>query len=167
MTPGNPNPYAAPSADLDRGLGAETGQPVLADRGTRLGAALLDGLIGFLVPTVLFAAGGGLASAAGGSDEAMGIGMIIAMLWVAAFVVIYLWQLVTRGQSPGKRILGIRIVKLDGSPVTFGTVVILRWLVPGLLGIIPLFSLVDILFIFRDDRRCIHDLIATTKVVRA
>ena len=29
----------------------------------------------------------------------------------------------------------------------------------------PLFSLVNVCFIFREDRRCIHDLIAGTQVV--
>jgi uncharacterized RDD family membrane protein YckC len=39
------------------------------------------------------------------------------------------------------------------------------WLVT-LIGIIPLFGLVDILFIFREDKRCIHDLIAGTRVIQ-
>jgi len=36
-----------------------------------------------------------------------------------------------------------------------------------LLGGIPLYSVVDALFIFRNDRRCIHDLVAGTVVVNA
>jgi uncharacterized RDD family membrane protein YckC len=48
---------------------------------------------------------------------------------------------------------------------------LLRSFVNGLIGSIPVvgaaYSLVDICFIFRDDRRCLHDLLAGTKVVKA
>ena len=47
----------------------------------------------------------------------------------------------------------------------------MRGFLPGLIGAIPLvgtvFSLVNICFIFREDRRCIHDLMAGTHVVEA
>ena len=45
----------------------------------------------------------------------------------------------------------------------------LRGFVPGLISQITngAFGLIDILFIMRQDRRCIHDLIAGTSVVRA
>ena len=46
-----------------------------------------------------------------------------------------------------------------------------RYLPVTLLGVVPfvggLVSLVDALLIFRDDRRCLHDQIADTIVVRA
>jgi hypothetical protein len=49
--------------------------------------------------------------------------------------------------------------------------VILRGFIPGLIGAIPyigpLFSLVNVLFIFREDYRCVHDHIAGTIVVQA
>jgi uncharacterized RDD family membrane protein YckC len=44
-----------------------------------------------------------------------------------------------------------------------------RWLVPYLMTLIPfaglVLALLDVLFIFRDDQRCLHDLLADTKVV--
>jgi hypothetical protein len=49
--------------------------------------------------------------------------------------------------------------------------VFLRAIVPGLIGAIPcvgnLFVLFDVLFIFGEERRGIHDYIAGTKVVEA
>jgi uncharacterized RDD family membrane protein YckC len=84
---------------------------------------------------------------------------------------IYQWVLISRtGQSLGKKWTGIRIELLAGGAVSFTTGVVLRNWVPKFIGIVPylgmLFQLVDVLFIFRDDRRCIHDLIAGTRVVR-
>ena len=53
----------------------------------------------------------------------------------------------------------------------FGGLVGLREIVPAVIGMVPLlggiFSIVDACFIFRGDQRCIHDLMANTKVIRA
>jgi uncharacterized RDD family membrane protein YckC len=166
MSPANVNPYAAPGADLD--AGPATDNQRMAERGTRLGATLIDGLIVGALPVILMLVGGGLSAASGaGGNAGMGVGMLVAFAWLAALGIYQLWSLGTRGQTLGKRWMGIKIVKLDGAPVTFGTAVILRALVPGLLGVVPGFGLIDVLFIFRDDRRCLHDLIASTKVVVA
>ncbi len=55
--------------------------------------------------------------------------------------------------------------------MTLGRLVFLRYGGPGLIGQIPflgsLFSLLDALFIFSEERRCIHDHFADTKVVVA
>jgi uncharacterized RDD family membrane protein YckC len=49
--------------------------------------------------------------------------------------------------------------------------VLLRAILGGIIGAIPylggIYGLVDALFIFRDDRRCVHDHIAGTRVVKA
>ncbi len=46
---------------------------------------------------------------------------------------------------------------------------LLRAIVNGMIGMVPyvggIYGLIDSLFIFREDRRCVHDLIAGTKVV--
>ena len=72
------------------------------------------------------------------------------------------------GQTIGKKVLHIKIVdiktKKNGG---FVTNVLMRSIVNSLLGIIPFYHIVDILFIFREDRRCIHDFIAGTEVVEA
>ena len=69
-------------------------------------------------------------------------------------------------------IVGIKIVKIsDESLPGFVKIFVLRMFLPGLLFGIPYLGaviwLANGLFIFRDDRRCIHDLIAETKVINA
>jgi hypothetical protein len=67
---------------------------------------------------------------------------------------------------------GLRIVDQDdGGNCGFLRTVVLRQFVPGLIAAVPLvgplFALVDGLCIFGEQRRCLHDRIAGTKVVQA
>ena len=93
--------------------------------------------------------------------------VIGGILLLAVFV--YQIVLLTKdGQTVGKKAWGIRIVRMQtGANGGFVTNVLLRLIVNGLLGLIPLYGLVNILFIFRSDLRCIHDMIAGTQVVEA
>lgn len=154
----------------------------LAGRGERLLAQLLDNVI-FLalalpggIMIALAAARAGFRFAMGLENLATvaGIGAGVAVLAFAGIIlaIVQLWMLITRGQTLGKRIMEIRIVRLDDeSNPGFVHVFLLRAIVPGILGAIPMvgwgFTLTDIFFIFRADRRCLHDLIAHTKVVKA
>ena len=72
------------------------------------------------------------------------------------------------GQTIGKKALNTRVVSVTtGLNAGFMTNVALRaWLNAGI-NIVPLYALVDVLLIFREDKRCVHDLIAGTKVVKA
>lgn len=67
--------------------------------------------------------------------------------------------------------VSVKIVRHDGSRVALGRVFGLRMVVPSIIYMVPLlgfvFYLVDVLFIFRGDRRCVHDLMADTRVVSA
>jgi uncharacterized RDD family membrane protein YckC len=170
------NPYAAPIADINAPLApvADSLQP--AARLARFWATLLDGLV-YIAPLALLIVAAVAVGAAGKRSGGKPFdGLVIALLVVAglAFLGVLAFQayrLATTGQTLGKKWLGIRIVKMDGSPVNFSTAVMLRGVLPWLLGGVPylgvVFSLVNHLFIFRDDRRCIHDLIAGTRVVDA
>lgn len=165
------NPYAAPMARVSDIVDDQ--QLMLADRGTRLGAAIVDGLVLLFVPYVLgFAAlaqikpdgGGGLSSAA----------TVLGSLAVVSFIAIIGYNLVLlhrNGQTIAKKWLGIKVVRSDGSACALSRIVFARWLPITVLGVIPLLgpfvSLVDALLIFRSDYRCIHDHIADTVVVRA
>lgn len=156
----------------------------LAGRGTRLGAALIDRLLAALVALpgmvvmgpafmqIVIAAGRGedpdMEAISAGSFV---LGALLAGLGLLALFIVQVWMLSTRGQSIGKRVLNIRIVLFrDNSNPGFLHAWLLRNLVPGLIGVVPyvgfLFVLVDLCFIFGEQRRCVHDYIAGTKVVK-
>lgn len=98
--------------------------------------------------------------------------MILVGIYSLIIIVIQILKLHKQGQTIGKQFAKVRIVKIaDGTNGGIITNVVMRAIVPGLIGSIPMvgsvFALVDILFIFREDKRCIHDLIAGTRVVDA
>jgi hypothetical protein len=90
---------------------------------------------------------------------------------VAAALVLFVVNaclLTVRGQTLGKLIVGIRIVDPNtDANAGFARTVLLRSGVPMFLNSLSagIFGLIDVLFIFREDRRCLHDLMANTKVV--
>ena len=165
------NPYQAPIAHVEDVNDNEDSE--LAERGTRLGAVLLDGLI-FLVPG-LFAIVPAMMISKQGNAAAMGTGAMIAisvgLLGVLALLIINFVMLHRTAQTIGKRLLGVKIVRIDGSRAGLTRIFFLRMFVPGLIGGIPfvgmIFSIVDPLFIFQESRRCVHDLIADTVVIKA
>jgi uncharacterized RDD family membrane protein YckC len=135
----------------------------LADVGTRFVATLLDTLA-IYGPIIFIAIGSPLA------ERMPGLGIILiggGFLGVLAMLGLQLYFCATYSQSIGKRLLGIKVVRVDSSPASLGRIIFLRNLVPGLIGsLCGLFSLVDALFIFGEQRRCLHDHIADTIVVK-
>jgi len=177
--PSSSNPYAAPQADLDAFRVPETPADASglskATRGSRLAAAFIDGLIAFAaISPVIFTMGWSHVVKAGQSHNSLWfIGtntsqIVGTALWLAVFG-FQAWLITTTGQSVGKRVLGIKIVMMDGSPVGFVRGVLIRtWLV-ALLSFIPVIKyvgLIDLLFIFTREKRCLHDIVAGTRVVR-
>ena len=91
--------------------------------------------------------------------------------YLGALIVLQAVLLSWRGQSVGNLLVRTRIVRApDGEPVGFLRAFLLRGALARIIRQIPLlgslFWIVDSCFIFRDDRRCLHDLIAGTKVVK-
>lgn len=107
-------------------------------------------------------------------DDGKGLilGLVAIFAALLAFACVQIYTLTTRGQTVGKRMLGIKIVMVeDESLPGFFKMQVMRGFLPSLMASIPylgwVFWILDCCFIFRDDRRCIHDLIAGTKVVVA
>jgi len=154
--------------------------PRLASRTARLGATLLDMLLGLIcvLPGCLTLGTDMVTRLLRGEwPDDFEVGRVaggFALLAVALFALLLVqtWMLTTRGQTVGKRLAGIRIVRYrDAAPAGFLHAVLLRCWVTNLIGLIPTvgtyFPLLDIGFIFGPERRCLHDLIADTKVVLA
>jgi uncharacterized RDD family membrane protein YckC len=143
---------------------------VLAGRGRRLGAVLIDGAIGFALIGLAawLSPWNPWTAAAQGAVRGL---LLNAAFGFAGFLVIHGWLLVNRGQTVGKALLGLRILNKDGSRATALQLFVMRYGVGTFVMVIPfvgnIYALVDALFIFRASRRCLHDLIAGTIVVTA
>jgi uncharacterized RDD family membrane protein YckC len=172
MQPGGSfNPYATPASDgLDRLASPATeGGAIDATRGARFGAALIDAVSGMLVILPMqFALGVWKDFPA----VKMSFGQTVA--WTvgafAIFVAMHGYFLVRGAQTIGKRLVGIQIVNVtDLAPAPVSRILLLRYLPTNLVTLIPVVGgfvhLVDTLAIFREDRRCVHDHIAGTRVV--
>ncbi|MEW9572424.1 RDD family protein [Rhodanobacter sp. Si-c] len=168
------NPYAAPAAVVEDvgGNYADDLESRKASRGKRLGAAILDGLIN--LPWLGLFVGAGVMyynAVRQGFPAPHTAGMLIFLgflLMLGVFVVncVMVHQ---SGQTIGKRMLDIAIVRTDGSRMGLLRYIFLRVVPVVLLGMIPLVGrfvgLIDPLLIFGKERRCLHDLIADTIVV--
>ena len=155
------NPYAAPAAKVADVV--PEGEINLATRLDRFLAALVNGLLG--IP--LSVAGVYMLT-----QKQMPSPVLLAfvILYTAALLAIDLTLLHKYGQTIGKRVLNIKIVRKDGSRASLGRIFWLRIVLNGIIGWIPylrIYGLVDVLFIFSESRRCIHDYIADTIVVTA
>lgn len=170
------NQYAPPkSAVAD--VGEEGSQ--LASRIARLAAVTLDGLLGFIAFAPAYATNfDQIAQAANRNPWSVWVGLARTGGWfyfgalVAVIVLIVDLMLLARnGQTIGKKLLGIKVVRVDGSPVTLFRVFFLRYVCNTFLSLIPLlgslYGLVDCLMIFGEKRRTIHDYIADTIVIKA
>ena len=183
VTPPN-NSYAPPKSDV-ADVATTDADSQKATRGSRFGASFIDGLILTIpfIPSYFIA----ITSVMSHARMAGAGKMNPIALWAALFAAggwFYVGLLATictaiittvlvqrNGQTIGKKWVGIKVVRTDGSRATLGRIFGLRYLANTVLAMIPFFGslyiLVDSLFIFGEAKRCCHDYIADTIVVRA
>ncbi|MFT5578565.1 MAG: putative RDD family membrane protein YckC [Paraglaciecola psychrophila] len=140
----------------------------LVGRGRRLSAGVCDILavtgLGFLAiwPLGLFEQEN--------AYEPSQLALRLILLLVTSYLVLNVWLLAKHGQTLGKRLLGIRIAaNTDGQkPVLWR--LLARAVSVFVITAIPLWGLllliVDSLFIFGPQRRCLHDFLLGTSVQR-
>jgi uncharacterized RDD family membrane protein YckC len=142
----------------------------LAGRGRRLAATLIDML---LMPalTVLLVMITGVMEHAEAYRDSMWVPKVL-LLAVVSYLILNGYWLFERGQTVGKRVMGVAIVETgSGERAPFWKLVCIRALFFPLLFVVisPALALLPIIdqgFVFRKNRRCVHDLAAGTSVVK-
>ena len=97
----------------------------LASPGKRLGAYFLDLLAPMVALFLVLTVAG--AGAATGTDAGGSGGALLAAVLFFGYIV-WAFALFARGTTPGKNLLGMRVVKEDGSRATFFTMLIREWI---------------------------------------
>jgi uncharacterized RDD family membrane protein YckC len=143
----------------------------LAGRGERLGGFLIDTLILLAILLPLMYVGGYFEGMMSGHKPGTSAQIMWSLIGFALFTVVQGIPLANDGQTWGKKLLNMKIVDLAGAKPEFGRKLLLRYGVGQVISMVPwvggIYFLVDSLFVFRGDKRCIHDLIAGTRVVVA
>jgi uncharacterized RDD family membrane protein YckC len=159
------------------------GRHVLAPWGLRAVAYILDGLIVGVVTTliiVLITGAAGGVGFLGGDTTGYGglvVGFLFSTLIATAVALLYspIWMVRTNGQTLGKQLMGIRVIRPDGRRIEFlyalvREVVVKTFLFAGLGGSLTfgLLWLLDCLWpLWDDENRALHDMIVNSRVVRA
>ncbi|ARB03686.1 RDD family protein [Neisseria lactamica] len=186
------NDYTDAASDNRNGQEIEVG---IAGAGDRILAALLNQLFTFLILLIPFA---GLIVFAiknegriVGSEEIVGLLLGMTSFWVGlagilAYTVIQIYYMSRDGQSLGKKIMRIRVLKTDGrNPGFVGTVLVreIAWsvlvaIIAAVIGLavgdngenaINLLAFLAnfvLLFMVKRDRRTLYDILADTVVVK-
>ena len=156
---------------LDIGAGAQlvTGEAVALDlRPAALPSRVVAGFVDVLLQAVLLAVVGGIAAAVSVdvSDAASGaLGIVVSVLVLIVYPVT--WETLTRGRTPGKAAMGLRVVRDDGGPIGFR-----QALVRGLAGAflerpgVTLFIGAVVTSLLNAQGKRLGDLLAGTVVLR-
>jgi uncharacterized RDD family membrane protein YckC len=156
---------------------------VLASWGRRAAAFVIDGIVIGIVSALLIilitAAAGGVGFLGGDATGYGGVvvGLLFSMLVATAVALFYApaYMARTQGQTLGKQLMGIRVVRAKGQEVDFvwsvlREVVVKTFLFAGILGSFTfgLAWLLDVLWpLWDDEHRALHDMLVDSRVVRA
>ena len=160
---------------------AQKGRPN-ADLGTRFLGAMVDGGAGvlfaipgfimmfFSITALMMEADNNRGEIPAEVPVALLTSILLLLLGSLVLLGIQIYFLATRSQTIGKWVMNTQIVDNDtGQPANFVKSFVVRSFLNGLISCVPyiggLYGLVDILFIFGDERRCLHDQLANTRVV--
>lgn len=159
-------------------MGGPAGRPALASWGSRAIAQIVDGVIVSIGAVVLFAilAALGLTVETDGGAAAFIVTAFFAVLAFSIVALLYAPVLMSRtnGQTLGRMVVNIRVIRADGKPMTFWFAVLREIVVKSLLvGVISsatfgLAWLLDILWpLWDEENRALHDFVVNTRSIKA
>jgi uncharacterized RDD family membrane protein YckC len=187
------NPYAPPLARVEDLPGAQESVE-MASRWQRLGAFLVDALVGLVLYLPVLAATvvhwdpsrSAMVNFANSGSTGFLVTFLLAVVWLIVTIVF----VARYGQTIGKRVVGIRVARPGGAKASLGRIFWLRNVVNdvlaavcgGMIGFVVglmhlvtpvtlligyLYPLIDSLLIFGKAHQCLHDKIADTIVVKS
>ena len=163
------NIYTAPLSDLEGSKNNDKSLE-LATRWERLGASIIDAIIGAAITFPVMFATGIWDKAVNGSIsiiETVSMGVYGFLM----FMLIHGYFLAKNGQTVGKKLVGTKIVSVHSDTILpVGKIFLFRYLPITVASNVPVFgqflAIIDALFIFRKSKQCIHDQIAGTRVIK-
>jgi uncharacterized RDD family membrane protein YckC len=158
-------------------MGVPPGRPALASWGSRAVAQIVDGIIISIGAVVIFAilAALGLTVDTDGGAAAFVVTVFFAVLAFSIVALLYAPILMSRtnGQTLGRMVVNIRVIRADGGPMTFWFAVLREIVVKSLLvGVVSSFTfglswLLDILWpLWDEENRALHDFVVNTRVIK-
>jgi len=174
-------PPGAGGPPIATGPGGLAGRHVLAGWWSRAGATLIDWVIVGIGSVVLLIAITAPFSLGLFADEDIGIvsiiiGLLFATLCVTIVAFLYAPAMMARtdGQTLGRMVTGIRVVRAKGEPMTFGFAMLrevaVKALLFGIAGSLTfgLAQLADYLWpLWDEENRALHDFLVDTRVIKA
>ncbi len=163
----NSNPYASPNASV---MDIPSEGLELASFGLRFLGALIDGLIMLALTVPLMFAIGYFSDIMAGITPDLMATLKMGAIGFAVFLLVQGYFLHATGQTIGKKILGTKIVTMDNQKPEFLKLILMRYATVHAINLVPMvgmvFTFVNAIFIFfGDQRQCLHDKFAGTKVV--
>ena len=131
----------------------------------RLGAKIIDGIIMWVLNSAVgallgLAVGALVPDRRTGLLLSTGLGMVLGIVIGATYATLFLGRF---GATPGKMALGLKVVRPDGSPISYARACgrhFSEWISGMLFGIGYLMAAFD------EEKRSLHDRICDTRVVR-
>lgn len=147
----------------------ELGIGVKATRSSRFVANFVDNFFVIFIPAIAIVVAAMVAERpAEGGPEFNPLIFIAAAMGALLPCAAQMWAQVTWGQSIGKRMLGIKVVRANGQPIELWRIILLRNVVVHVVAqMCGLLGLVDALLIYGEEQRCLHDYLADSIVVVA
>jgi len=156
---------------------APAGRPALASWGSRVVAAIIDGIIVCVLAAIVLGllAALGLTVDTNGGAAAFIVTVAFAAVAIAIGALLYAPILMARtnGQTWGRMAVNIRVIRAGGEPMTFWFAMLREVLVKSLLvGFLSSFTfglawLLDVLWpLWDEENRALHDFVVNTRVIK-